>query len=217
MDYEFLTCDVKDGVALITLNRPDKRNALSTALRREIVAVLNELAKDDQVRVAVLTGAGPTFCAGFDLKELAAGNMEEIFAEAEIYHHAVHSFPKPLIGAVNGPALAGGMDLALMCDFRIAAETAAFGQPQVRMGVPAAFNLIRLVLPEAVARELCVTGRVMAADEALKVGLVNKVVGGDTLMAEVMETARSAAEIGDLRMVKGLFLQEQPEIFKPGQ
>ena len=109
MDYEFILTEEQDGVALITLNRPDKRNALSTALRGEIITALEGLEKNENIKAVVLTGAGQGFCVGFDLSEFKTGNMDEIFAQANIYHHKVYNFSKPIVAAVNGPALAGGM------------------------------------------------------------------------------------------------------------
>ncbi|MEN8161554.1 MAG: enoyl-CoA hydratase/isomerase family protein, partial [Myxococcota bacterium] len=128
-----------DGVAVLTLNRPDKRNALSRALREEIVQRLDALEKSEAVRAVVLTGAPPAFCAGFDRSEFAGGGMAEVFAEATEYHRRVYTFPKPLVAAVNGPALGGGCDLAAMCDFRLASNAAVFGQPQVRFGAAAVY------------------------------------------------------------------------------
>lgn len=213
MAYQFLKCEEQEGVAIMTLNRPEKRNALSTALREEIVRCLEELEKKEAVKVVVLTGAGPSFCAGFDLNEFATGKMEEILAQAVTYHHKVYTFSKPLIAAVNGPALAGGMDLAVMCDIRIASEAAAFGQPQVKMGILAAYDLIRTVIPEAAAKELCLTGRRMEAQEALKLGLVNRVVPGEKLMEKALSLAREVAGSGASQMMKGQFLKEQPKLF----
>lgn len=213
MDYQFLKCEEQEGLVVITLNRPDKRNALSIALREEIVRALEELENKEEVQAAVLTGAGPTFCAGFDLSEFTEENMEEIFAQAVTYHHKVYTFSKPLIAAVNGPALAGGMDLAIMCDVRIVSETAVFGQPQVRMGIPAAYDLIRTVLPEAMARELCLSGRRMDAQEALRLGLVNNVVAEEKLMDEVLSLARAVAEHKGGQITKGQFIKEQPDLF----
>lgn len=213
MGYQFLQCDKRETLAIITLNRPEKRNALSMALRKEIVECLGELRADETVKAVVLTGAGPSFCAGFDLGELAAGDMERIFTEARAYHRAVYTFPKPIIAAVNGPALAGGMDLAIMCDMRIASEVASFGQPQVRMGVVAAYDLIRTVLPEAVARELCLTGRRMEPQEALRLGFVNGVVSPDRLMEEAVGTAKLIAENRSSLSTKVQFLKEQPQLF----
>ncbi len=213
MDYQFLKCEEQEGLDVITLNRPDKRNALSIALREEIVRALEEMENKEEVQAAVLTGAGPTFCAGFDLSEFTEENMEEIFAQAVTYHHKVYTFSKPLIAAVNGPALAGGMDLAIMCDVRIVSETAVFGQPQVRMGIPAAYDLIRTVLPEAMARELCLSGRRMDAQEALRLGLVNSVVAEEKLMDEVLSLARAVAEHKGGQIIKGQFIKEQPDLF----
>lgn len=211
MSYEYLLVKEQEGVAVITLNRPDKRNALSAALRREIVASLEEMDKKDGIVSVVLTGAGPVFCAGFDLSEFQTGNMDEIFAQANVYHHSVYNFKKPIIAAVNGPALAGGMDLAIMCDFRIAVASAQFGQPQVKMGVPAAFDLIKTVLPEGVAREICLTGRRMPADEALRLGLINRIVPDDRLIEDAVEMARETANSGAL--IKDVIIKLQPELF----
>jgi len=213
MPYEFLKCEEQEALAIVTLNRPEKRNALSTALRREIVECLTELASHEKVKVVLLTGAGPSFCAGFDMSEFAGGDTERIFAQARGYHRAVYTFPKPLIAAVNGPALAGGMDLAAMCDLRLAAEAATFGQPQVRMGLPAAYDLIRTVLPEPVARDLCLTGRRMAAEEALRVGFVSAVVSQDRLMEEALSMAMLIAENRASIPSKGQFLKGQPPLF----
>jgi enoyl-CoA hydratase len=214
MTGEYLSCDRRGSVAIATLNRPDKRNALCRALRDEIVQCLDELERDDEVNAVVLTGAGPVFCAGFDLAELAAGDAAAIFADARAYHHRVYTFSKPLVGAINGPALAGGMDLAIMCDLRVASQTATFGQPQVRMGIPAAYDLIRTVIPEAWARELCLSGRRVDADEALRLGLVNKVVAGDALMDEALAVAGEIAQSGAARTMKAEFLKAQARLFE---
>jgi enoyl-CoA hydratase len=168
----------QNGVATLTLNRAAKRNALSRALRDELIARLAALEKDDGVRAVILTGAGPVFCAGFDRSEFEGGAMGEVFAEAVEYHRRVHTFAKPLVAAVNGAALGGGCDLAAMCDLRVAARTASFGQPQVRFGAPAAYDLMREVLPTGAAREMCLTGRVYGAEEAYALGLVNTLPEG---------------------------------------
>ncbi|MEN8376220.1 MAG: enoyl-CoA hydratase/isomerase family protein [Gemmatimonadota bacterium] len=205
------------GSALLTLNRPQKRNALSRALRDEIVRRLDELGKNDAIRVVVLTGAGPAFCAGFDRTELLGGDeMAEVFADATEYHRRVYTFAKPLIAAANGPALGGGCDLAAMCDFRLAASTAVFGQPQVRFGAPVAYDLMRAILGTGTAREMCLTGRRYDAREALAIGLVNRVVEP----AELLETAKAlAGEIAALPdgmagAAKRSFLAQQPPLFE---
>ena len=136
---DFLIVDgPRDGIATITLNRPDKKNALSIALRDEITEALAGLAADDSLKCVVVTGAGDTFCAGFDLKEFdrarEPGFGETLWASSDRYHRACLEFPLPMIAAVNGSALAGGFDLAVMCDIRIASTTARFGHPEVTFG-----------------------------------------------------------------------------------
>lgn len=208
--------DVADGIAMLTLNRPEKRNALSRALREELVQRLDELAKSDEVRAVVLTGAGPVFCAGFDRSEFADGGMEEVFAEATEYHRRVFTFAKPLIAAVNGPALGGGCDLAAMCDIRLAATTAVFGQPQVRFGAAASYDLMRVVLGSGVAREMCLTGRTYDAAEALTIGLVNRVVAPEQLVAVARTLAGEVASLpeGLAEVAKRDFIAGQPRLFE---
>lgn len=214
MSYEFLKCEEQEKVATMTLNRPDKRNALSIAMREEIMHCLGELEKTKAVQVVILTGAGSSFCAGFDLKEFTDGDVEKILTQAETYHQKVYNFPKPLIAAVNGPALAGGMDLAAMCDVRIASEEAFFGQPQVRMGILANYELIRTVIPEGAARELCLTGRRIDAEEALSLGLVSRIVHREKLMEEVLSLAKEVAGNRATQIIKGQFIKEQPRMFE---
>ncbi len=208
--------DVADGVALLTVNRPEKRNALSRALRGELVQRLDELAKSDEVRAVVLTGAGPVFCAGFDRSEFAEGGMEEVFADATEYHRRVITFAKPLIAAVNGPALGGGCDLAAMCDFRLAAATALFGQPQVKFGAAAAYDLMRVVLGTGTAREMCLTGRTYDAEEALRIGLVNRVVVPEELVDAARTLAEEIASLPDgvAEAAKRGFVAGQPRLFE---
>lgn len=214
MAYEYLKIEHPDtGIASITLNRPEKRNALSTQLRHEIVDCLGEFEADESVSIVILTGEGPSFCGGFDLKEFETGDSEAIFKEATEYHRVVYTFSKPLIAAINGPAFAGGMDLAAMCDLRIASENALFAQPQVRMGVPAAYDLIGTVLPQSLARELCLTGRSMAVEEARACGFVSKVVAPDQLLAETMTVAREIANAPASQLMKRQFIENQPDLF----
>jgi enoyl-CoA hydratase len=216
MAYKHLICEELEAVAIITLNRPEKRNALSIALREELVRCLDDLGKKKDVKAVVLTGAGPSFCAGFDLKEFAEGNTEKILTDAVAYHREVYTFAKPLIAAVNGPALAGGMDLALMCDMRMASKGVTFGQPQVSMGIPAAYNLIRTVLPEPTARELCLTGRQMDVKEALNLGLISKILPGEKLIDQALKTAQVVAGNKASLATKEQFIKEQPRLFESG-
>ncbi len=212
--YETLILEEREQIATITLNRPDKRNALSRKLRDEIVGCVDDLAQNDAIKVIIFTGAGSTFCAGFDLSEFQTGDMQEIFAHATGYHHKVYNSPKPTIAAVNGQAMAGGMDLAMMCDLRICTTDAMFGQPQVKMGISAAFDLLQTIVPESIARELCLTGRKLDASEALAMGLVNQIAEADQLLEQALALATDvAASAGSITM-RSSFVKNQPDLFE---
>ncbi len=214
MEYETLSCEQRDQIAVLTLNRPDKRNALSRKLRDEIIICLEDLESNENVHVVIMTGAGDSFCAGFDLSEFQTGDMNEIFAHATTYHHKVYNCTKPIIAAINGPAMAGGMDLAAMCDLRIAGDKAIFGQPQVKMGIAAAFDLLRTVIPEPLARELCLTGRVLAVDEAIRCGFINEAVSQAELFDRAMQIASSIADTKCGEVMKTEFRDGQPDLFE---
>lgn len=217
MLYKTLTCEEHNQVATVTLNRPGKRNALSRELRDEIVSCLNTLGQNEDIKAIVLTGAGASFCAGFDLSEFQTGDMQEIFAHATHYHHEVYNFAKPLIAAVNGPAMAGGMDLAAMCDLRVVAADAIFGQPQVKMGIAAAFDLLTTVIPEPLARELCLTGRTMDANEALNCGFASEIVTQDELLDRARQVATNIAQSKGSAAMKLRFREGQPNLFQAAE
>lgn len=203
-----------DGVAVVTLNRPEKRNALNGELRQAIIDALGELEADDDAKAVVLCGSGGTFCAGFDLDELmAADDRSVVFAHSTAYHHAVYTFTKPLVAAIEGFAVAGGMDLAVMCDLRVAASDARFGQPQVKMGVPAAFELVRTVVSEPVARELCLSGRIIGATEAADFGLVHHVVEPGGAIESALALAAEVAGVAGAAAMKEAFVAAQPALF----
>lgn len=169
-----------DGVATLTLNRPEKRNALSVELRDAISDALDELAADETIKVVVITGAGTVFSAGFDLSEFdrAAGDDtfgRKLWASSDRYHDTVLRFPLPTLAAINGPALAGGFDLAILCDLRIAASTARFAHPERTFG-DVVYGPLHDLVGGAVARELTLGGRELDADEARELHLVGKVV-----------------------------------------
>jgi len=185
-----------DGVATLTLNRPDKKNALSIALRDELSDALAQLGNDDRVKAVVVTGAGDAFSSGFDLKEFQRvsepGFGDKLWASSDRYHRACLEFPLPMIAAVNGAALAGGFDLAVMCDIRIASESARFGHPEITFGDVVYGPLCHLV-GGAVARDLCFTGRIIDAQEALALRLVSKVIDSGELMSAAAATAALVA------------------------
>jgi enoyl-CoA hydratase len=184
-----------EGVGVLTLDRPAKRNALSISLRDAIRLQLESWRDDPEVSVAVINGRGPAFCAGFDLDEFANPDLARAIRSSSVaYHHAVWSFPKPLVAAINGPALGGGFDLAVLCDIRIAAAGAAFAHPEIKFGAPPLFTPLRWIVGDGVARDLCLTGRRIDADEALSVGLVSRVVEPDRLRDEALALARGIAE-----------------------
>jgi len=192
--YELLLCDRRDKVAVATLNRAEKRNALSIALRNEIDECLQELETDDAVSAVVISGAGPVFCAGFDTTEFAPDKIQAVEESSNRYHRRLAGFAKPLVAAVNGPAMGGGLDLAVLCDIRVAAQDATFAHPEIKFGAPVLFGPLREIIGGGLARELCLTGRRIDAQEALRIGLVNKVVPGDRVVEEAVTTAASIAE-----------------------
>ena len=181
-----LSLEQTAAVALVTLQRPEKRNALSIDLRLELADSFAGLAEDDGVACAVLTGAGSAFCAGMDTSQFGGdrAHRERLVESSIAAFAAVQGFPKPLVAAVNGPAIAGGFVLALHADIRVAADTARFGFPELPRGIPPSYAAALAGLPEPLARELCLTGRLLDAEEALRCGLVAEVhPAGETVRA----------------------------------
>lgn len=175
--------------AVLTLERPECRNALSVSLRDAVSDALDVLADDLSVKAVVVTGAGTVFSAGFDLGEFERAASEEDFSRqlwesSDRFHRTVLGFPLPLVAAVNGPAVAGGFDLAVMCDLRVAATTARFSHPERSFG-DVVYGPLHDLVGGAVARELTLGGRVLTADEALAVHLVGSVVAPEALWEEV--------------------------------
>jgi len=185
----------EDGVATITLDRPHKKNALSVALREEVLDALEHLRSDDSISCVVVTGEGDTFSAGFDLSEFAIDDdafQRQLWDSSDRFHHALLRFPLPLIAAVNGPALAGGFDLAVLCDLRIASSSARFSHPERSFG-DVVYGPLHDLVGGAVARDLCLTGRTVDANEAHELRLVSRVVAPTELMAVAREVARGIA------------------------
>jgi len=176
------------GIATIVLSRPEKKNALSIVLRDEVSDAVDRLVADEAVKAIVVTGAGTMFSAGFDLGEFRnLGDPEHaahLWASSDRFHHAFLRCPLPTLAAVNGPALAGGFDLAILCDLRIASSTATFAHPEVTFG-DVVYGPLHDLVGGAVARELALTGRPVDAAEALTLRLVSAVVAPDQLEAEI--------------------------------
>jgi enoyl-CoA hydratase len=181
-----LLVERRDAHAILTLNRPEKRNALSVALRDAISDALDALEADETMKCVVVTGAGPVFSAGFDLKEFDRAAQDdafnrELWASSDRYHDRVLRFSLPTIAALNGPALAGGFDLAILCDLRIASNTARFAHPERSFG-DVIYGPLHDLVGGAVARDLTIGGREIGAAEALDVHLVNEVVAPGELL-----------------------------------
>lgn len=185
-----------DGVGVITLNRPEKKNALSIALREEAVALLGRMADDETLKALVITGSGGCFSAGFDLREFTLtdpAHIERIWQSSDRFHHAVHRFPLPVIAAVDGIAYAGGFDLAVLCDVRIATHRATFAHPETALG-PVVYGPLHDLVGGAIARELVLTGREIDAREALRLHLVTELTDPGELMDRALSLARRVAQ-----------------------
>ena len=217
MAYSTIQLAYDSGVATITLNRPEKRNAISFELIDDLLHALDEVAKSPAI-ILILTGAGKAFCSGMDLENLKAllgrspeQNVKDSRTMVRLFR-SLYEFPKVTIAAVNGAAIAGGTGLALLCDFTLAVPETKFGYTEVRIGfVPAIVStfLLRQV-GEKQARDLLLTGRLFGADEALRMGLISEVVAPEQLMARARELAAvlMANSPGSLRATKQLLTDQ---------
>jgi enoyl-CoA hydratase len=198
MNYEHILVEQRNKVGIVTLNRPKALNALCQALMEELTHALDAFEQDAGVAVIILTGSEKAFAAGADIKEMAAKNFIDVYKEDFISKNweRVPRCRKPVIAAVAGYCLGGGCELAMMCDFIIAADTAKFSQPEITIGtIPGAGGTQRLTraIGKAKAMELCLTGRMIDAAEAEKAGLVARVVPAAKLMEETLATAEKIA------------------------
>ena len=204
MSWEHILLDKKDRIATVTLNRPEKLNAFGGLMRQEIVEVLEDVAGDPEVRVVVITGAGKAFCAGGDVTEFVGGSQQALIKDIPSERHAmgkavlaINAMEKPVIASVNGAAAGGGCNLALSCDIIIAGEKARFGQVFTRRGLHpdwgGIYFLPRLV-GYAKAAELIFTGEVIGAEEAFKIGMINKLVPQEDLASATRELAERIAK-----------------------
>ena len=205
MTYQTLLFDLKDGVAVVTINRPDKLNALNDEVMAELAQAAERIATEAEIKGAIITGAGPkAFVAGADISDLAKqgpfdGKARAMRGQAVL--RRLETCGKPVIAAVNGFALGGGCELAMACHIRIASETAKFGQPEVKLGIAPGYGgtqrLPRLV-GKGVALQLILTAEMIDAAEAYRIGLVNKVVPAAQLLAESERMLRGILSMGPL-------------------
>src|SRR5215468_571109 len=187
MNFENVLIEKRGRIAIVTVNRPDKLNALNIATRREILRAFEQLKTDDDVRVVIITGAGPkSFIAGADINEFAgmtAIKQRDVMKSGRAFD-SVEDFPKPVIAMINGFALGGGCELAMACDIRVASVKARLGQPEIKLGIiPGGGGTQRLtrLVGEGRAMELCLTGDMITAEEAKQLGLVNHVIAPEEL------------------------------------
>ncbi|MGZ5469783.1 MAG: enoyl-CoA hydratase-related protein [Candidatus Aminicenantales bacterium] len=210
MNYEILKMEVAEGVATVTVSRPQAMNALNTRFFQEMDSLVAEIAGRTDIKVVVITGDGKAFVAGADIAEMVAKTPDEARAFSRMGQRTFRSLElleKPVIAAVNGFALGGGCELALACDLRVASTKAKFGQPEVNLGlIPgyAATQRLPRLIGLGNALFLLLTGEMVGAEEALRMGLVQKTVEPEALMPTVLELARTIASKGPLavRLVK---------------
>ena len=202
MTYETLIVEQRDAVTLITLNRPEALNALNSKVLEDLIAALAAFDADASQGCAVLTGSAKAFAAGADIKEMQAMDFAAMYGTNHFAgYERVTATRKPVIAAVAGYALGGGCELAMMCDFILAADTAKFGQPEIKLavspGMGGSQRLTRAV-GKAKAMEMCLTGRMMDAEEAERAGLVSRIVPAADLVEEAVKTAATIAGMAPL-------------------
>jgi enoyl-CoA hydratase/carnithine racemase len=203
---DHLTIERRGAAALLTLNRPEKRNALSIQLRLDLAEAFAELERDDAVSAIGLTGTPPAFCAGLDVSEFGGdtAHRELLVDSTARCFRAVARCAKPTVALINGPAIAGGFGIALLCDVRVAAPGARVGFPELGRFIPPSYAAAAWSLPAAVARDLCLTGRLLDASEALALGVVSRISDSRQALDEI-----AAAPAAATAEVKRRILQER--------
>jgi len=224
MSFETLRMDVKDGIATVTISRPQALNALNSQFFRDMTRVISEVKNRNDIKVMIITGEGKAFVAGADIAEMRDMNPERAREFSRVGQHTFRCLELlgiPVIAAVNGFALGGGCELAMACDFRIASSKAKFGQPEVSLGlIPGYAGTQRLPRLAGLGNALfmMMTGDMITADEALRMGLVQKIVEPEQLMDEVYKIAQKIASRGPkaIRLVKEVTRQGLQEEFDRG-
>ncbi len=183
---------VEEGIARITLNRPKRHNAINRALMTELLEAVEKVSHDDEIRVAIITGNGKSFCSGIDLDALKTENTFTARSDAKEIPDIFGECPKPIIGAINGTAITGGFEIALNCDFLIASERATFADTHARVGIHPGWGMTQLLqdrIGQPRAKQMSLSCRFIGAEKALSWGLVNEVVPHEMLMSRVMQIA----------------------------
>ncbi|MEW6736987.1 MAG: enoyl-CoA hydratase/isomerase family protein [Acidobacteriota bacterium] len=191
-----LIIERRSAVLIIKLNRPEKRNCLHPDLIRDLMQILTQTENDESVNVVVLTGTGPSFCAGLDLNYLvsldAEGKVAYMQAAFALFHQ-LYTLSQPVIAAINGPAIAGGFDLAAFCDLRLCVPGATFAQTEVLLGITQIMYPIYKVIGLSRAKELALTGEAISAEEAYRIGLVNRIYTPEELLDQALKLAETLA------------------------
>ncbi|MBI3992914.1 MAG: enoyl-CoA hydratase/isomerase family protein [Candidatus Lambdaproteobacteria bacterium] len=203
MNFQLITTEeVRPGIALITMNRPERRNALSIQMREELYEALAVERARDSTRAVIITGAGPVFSSGFDLREFGQPErLEDLINSSARFYRELWYFPKAVICAIQGPALAGGLDICVVSDIRICTVDAVFGHPQVKFGGVPLYTPLRWVVGQTVARSMCLRGHFIDAAEALRVGLATEVVPAGQHVQRSIEVAEEILEAPHESMV----------------
>ncbi len=197
MKYNTILLTKEKGYTILTLNRPGEMNALSVEMRRELLHSFGRLEEDDSVRAVILTGGDDVFSAGIDLEEVSTLESHKFEDYSKVMIESlqkIYTFRKPVIAAVSGIALGGGFNLVTVCDIVIASETAIFGHPELKFGLNPLFDPLRRMVGTAKAKEIAMLGEPIGAQEALRIGLVNKVSPPDTFMKEARSVAGAISQ-----------------------
>ncbi|MFS0823925.1 enoyl-CoA hydratase/isomerase family protein [Bacillus sp. 1P02SD] len=206
--FETIHLEKKQNIAILTLNRPDSMNAMNTQMALELIDILQDLKYDENIRVLVLTGAGSkSFCVGADLKERNGMSQKDWKIQHDAFEKVTESlrdFPFPVIAAINGYALGGGLEISLSCDLRTASENASLGLPEAKLGIIPGIGgtqLLSRLVPIGIAKEILYTGKRITSNEAKQWGLVNKVCSADNLLEETLVLAESIAKNAPLSLI----------------
>ena len=207
MPYEALLFEKKDGIAIITLNSPEKLNAISKGMKESLLGVMDEVNEDDNIEVAILTGAGRGFCAGHDISEIAGAAPKEpsLYERLNITNNeaSFYKLNKPVIAAINGACVGAGLSLALSCDIRIASDKAKFGSAYIKLGASPGLGMtywLPRIIGHAAALEFLLTGKIIMGTEAKQLGLVNQVVPAEELMKTSLDMAAQITQYPGLAL-----------------